>query len=92
MPPLEFTSFFDDPGENLRQLIRPAAAQAFYVSALIMRLTRSQMLEVIREDYVRTVRSKGLREGIVLYKRAFREHLLGLEAEALEDLQGKGVI
>ena len=66
MPPLEFTSFFKDPAENLRQLIWPAAAQAFYVSAPIMRLTRSQMLEVIREDYIRTARSKGMREGIVI--------------------------
>jgi peptide/nickel transport system permease protein len=76
MPPLEFTSFFDDPAENLRQLIWPAVAQAFYVSAPIMRLTRSQMLEVIREDYVRTARSKGLRESIVVYKHALRNALL----------------
>jgi peptide/nickel transport system permease protein len=76
MPPLEFTSFVDDPGENLRQLIWPAAAQAFYISAPIMRLTRSQMLEVIREDYVRTARSKGVREGVVVYKHALRNALL----------------
>jgi peptide/nickel transport system permease protein len=76
MPPLEFTSFFEDPAENLRQLIWPAAAQAFYVSAPIMRLTRSQMLEVIREDYIRTARSKGMREGLVIYKHALRNALL----------------
>ena len=76
MPPLEFTSFFDNPAENLRQLIWPAIAQAFYFSAPIMRLTRSQMLEVIREDYVRTARSKGLRERVVVYKHALRNALL----------------
>jgi peptide/nickel transport system permease protein len=76
MPPLEFTSFFDDPAKNLRQLIWPAVAQAFYVSAPIMRLTRSQMLEVIREDYVRTARAKGIRESIVVYKHALRNALL----------------
>ncbi|MGQ4808806.1 Glutathione transport system permease protein GsiC [Candidatus Entotheonellaceae bacterium PAL068K] len=76
MPPLEFTSFFEEPAENLRQLIWPAVAQAFYVSAPIMRLTRSQMLEVIREDYIRTARSKGVREGIVVYKHALRNALL----------------
>lgn len=76
MPPLEFTSFFDDPLANLRQLIWPALAQAFYVSAPIMRLTRSQMLEVIREDYIRTARSKGMREGMVVYKHALRNALL----------------
>lgn len=76
MPPLEFTSFFEDPAANFRQLIWPAAAQAFYISAPVMRLTRSQMLEVIREDYVRTARSKGLREGPVVYKHALRNALL----------------
>ncbi len=76
MPPLEFVSFFEDPMENLRQLVWPALAQAFYVSAPIMRLTRSQMLEIIREDYIRTARSKGLREGFVVYKHALRNALL----------------
>ena len=76
MPPLEFTSFSEDPAENLRQLIWPALAQAFYVSAPIMRLTRSQMLEVIREDYIRTARSKGAREQVVIYKHALRNALL----------------
>ena len=76
MPPLEYTSFFEDPAENLRQLILPTVCQAFYVSAPIMRLTRSQMLEVIREDYIRTARSKGARESIVIYKHALRNALL----------------
>ena len=76
MPPLEFVSFFKDPWQNLQQLIWPAMAQAFYVSAPIMRLTRSQMLEVIREDYIRTARSKGAQESIVIYKHALRNALL----------------
>lgn len=76
MPPLEFTSFFENPFENLQQLVWPAVAQAFYVSAPIMRLTRSQMLEVIREDYIRTARSKGTREAVVVYKHALRNALL----------------
>ncbi len=76
MPPLEYVSFFDAPMENMTQLIWPALAQAFYVSAPIMRLTRSQMLEVIREDYIRTARSKGLREGLVVYKHGLRNALL----------------
>ena len=76
MPPLEYVSIFEDPMENLRQLIWPAVAQAFYVSAPIMRLTRSQMLEVIREDYIRTARSKGLREQLVVYKHGLRNALL----------------
>lgn len=76
MPPLEYVSFFDAPMENMSQLIWPALCQAFYVSAPIMRLTRSQMLEVIREDYIRTARSKGLREGLVVYKHGLRNALL----------------
>lgn len=76
MPPLEFTSFFDDPIENLKQLIWPALAQTYYISAPITRLTRSQMLEVIREDYVRTARAKGAKESTVVYHHALRNALL----------------
>jgi peptide/nickel transport system permease protein len=76
LPPLEFVSFFDDPVVNLKQLIWPALAQAFYISAPITRLTRSQMLEVVREDYVRTARAKGLAERAVVYRHALRNSLL----------------
>ncbi len=76
LPPLEFVSPFNDPVQNLIQLIWPALAQAFYISAPITRLTRSQMLEVIREDYVRTAWAKGLDARIVLYRHAFRNSLL----------------
>lgn len=76
MPPLEFVELFDDPYGNFQQLIWPALAQAFYISAPITRLTRSQMLDVIREDYVRTARSKGLRERVVVYHHALRNALL----------------
>ncbi|GIX47856.1 MAG: peptide ABC transporter permease [Candidatus Tectimicrobiota bacterium] len=76
MPPLDFKDFFDSPLENLQQLIWPALAQAFYISAPITRLTRSQMLDVIREDYVRTARAKGLPERAVVYRHALRNALL----------------
>ncbi len=76
LPPLEFANFFEDPGRNLSQLIWPALAQAFYIAAPITRLTRSQMLDVIREDYVRTARSKGLSERVVIYGHALRNALL----------------
>ena len=67
LPPLEFVAFTDDPMENLKQLIWPTLAQAYYISAPITRLTRSQMLEVVRQDYVRTARAKGLAERAVVY-------------------------
>jgi peptide/nickel transport system permease protein len=76
MPPLEYVALTEDPVHNLKQLIWPALAQAYYISAPIMRLTRSQMLEVIRQDYVRTARAKGLGEGGVIYRHALRNALL----------------
>ena len=76
LPPLEFVSLVDDPAENLKQLVWPALAQAYYISAPITRLTRSQMLEVIRQDYVRTARAKGLRERAVVYRHALANSLL----------------
>jgi peptide/nickel transport system permease protein len=76
LPPLEFVSFPEDPVENLKQLIWPALAQAYYISAPITRLTRSQMLEVVRQDYVRTARAKGLAERAVIYRHALRNSLL----------------
>lgn len=76
LPPLEFQNLTSNPYENFQQMIWPALAQAFYISAPITRLTRSQMLDVIREDYVRTARAKGLREVVVVYNHALRNALL----------------
>ena len=59
-----------------QMLIIPAAAVGFRSSALIMRLTRSSMLEVMRQDYVRTARSKGLSEGSVTFDHALRNAML----------------
>lgn len=78
MPPLEFTELFDNPLQNLKQLIWPALAEAYYISAPITRLTRSLMLEVIREDYVRTAHAKGLPEQRVVYQHALRNVLIPL--------------
>ena len=76
LPPLEFVAFMENPLENLKQLIWPTLAQAYYISAPITRLTRSQMLEVIRHDYVRTARAKGLSERVVIYRHALLNTLL----------------
>ncbi|MBI4611342.1 MAG: ABC transporter permease [Candidatus Rokubacteria bacterium] len=76
LPPLEFVAFVDNPVENLKQLIWPTLAQAYYISAPIARLTRSQMLEVVRQDYVRTARAKGLAERVVVYRHALANSLL----------------
>ena len=76
LPPLEFVAFSVDPAENLKQLVWPTLAQAYYISAPIMRLTRSQMLEVVRQDYVRTARAKGLADRAVVYRHALGNSLL----------------
>jgi peptide/nickel transport system permease protein len=76
LPPLEFVPFTENPLENIKQLIWPALAQAYYISAPITRLTRSQMLEVVRHDFIRTARAKGLAERAVMYRHALRNSLL----------------
>jgi peptide/nickel transport system permease protein len=75
-PPLVFTPFTEDPVANLAQLILPAIAVGYRYSAVSLRMTRSTVLEVLREDYVRTARAKGLRETIVVMRHALRNALL----------------
>ncbi|TMB93854.1 MAG: ABC transporter permease, partial [Chloroflexi bacterium] len=65
-----------DPIANLSQLILPAVSVGYRYSAVSMRMTRSTLLEVLREDYVRTARAKGLRETLVVVRHALRNALL----------------
>lgn len=75
-PPLGYVPFTRNPLVNLQQLIWPALVLGFGNAALISRMTRSTMLEVLREDYVRTARAKGLRPKAVLGKHALRNAVL----------------
>jgi peptide/nickel transport system permease protein len=75
-PPVVFTPLFEDPIANLAGLILPAIAVGYRYSAVSMRMTRSTVLEVLREDYVRTARAKGLRETLVVVRHALRNALL----------------
>jgi peptide/nickel transport system permease protein len=75
-PPVVFTPLLDDPIANLAGLILPAIAVGYRYSAVSMRMTRSTVLEVLREDYVRTARAKGLRETLVVVRHALRNALL----------------
>jgi peptide/nickel transport system permease protein len=75
-PPLVFTPLFEDPIANLSQMALPAISVGYRYSAVSMRMTRSTVLEVLREDYVRTARAKGLRESLVVYRHALRNALL----------------
>ena len=76
LPPMEFTPFWKNPAANLSQLIWPALAVGYRYSAMITRMTRSTVLEVLREDYIRTARAKGLFENLVLIRHALRNALL----------------
>ncbi len=76
LPPLTFTPLWRDPVANLAQLIWPALAVGYRYSAVAARMTRSAMLEVLREDYIRTAWSKGLNRPVILWKHALRNALL----------------
>ena len=72
LPPLGYADLWENPGKNLVQLVFPAIALGFYNMALIARVTRSAMLEVFREDYIRTARSKGLNERVIIVRHALK--------------------
>ena len=76
MPPIEYVSPFEDFGANMAQLIWPAVATGYRYSAVATRMTRSALLEVLREDYIRTARAKGLLEKIVVNRHALKNSLL----------------
>ncbi|MEK6715909.1 MAG: ABC transporter permease [candidate division NC10 bacterium] len=76
LPPMTFTPFWVDPWANLSQLIWPALAVGYRYSAMATRMTRSAVLEVLREDYIRTARAKGLWEPWVIARHALRNALL----------------
>lgn len=71
-----YIDFIQAPLANLRQLIFPALTLGMAMAASVMRMTRSSMLEVLRQDYVRTARSKGLTERAVIYIHSIRNALI----------------
>ena len=76
MPPLGYAQIWDDPAKNLQQMAFPALALGLGNMAFIARVTRSAVLEVFREDYIRTARSKGLTERVVVYRHTLKNALL----------------
>jgi peptide/nickel transport system permease protein len=76
MPPIGYVSFWESPWKNLQQFLVPAAILGFRLSAATMRMTRSTVLEVLREDYVRTAWAKGLGGRLVVYKHALKNALI----------------
>jgi|TARA_B110000967_G_C18835901_1_gene536704 peptide/nickel transport system permease protein len=88
-PPLQYTPFLEDPVANLAHMSVPAILLGLSLSAVTMRMTRTMMLEVLRQDYIRTARAKGLKENIVIVRHALRNCLIpvvtlvGLQAPLL---------
>jgi peptide/nickel transport system permease protein len=76
LPPFAFTHIWDSPSIAIQQLIFPAIALGFSTAGTLLRMTRTQLLEVLREDYIRTARSKGLSQGVVTWRHAVRNSLL----------------
>src|SRR5215475_5817843 len=76
MPPIDYVPFWQDPLRNLSIVILPALTVGYRYSAVTMRMTRSAMLEVLREDYIRTARAKGLVERLIINRHALKNALL----------------
>ena len=76
MPPIQYVPIWVDPGYNMSMLIWPALATGYRYAAVATRMTRSALLEVLREDYVRTARAKGLLEKVIINRHALKNSLL----------------
>jgi peptide/nickel transport system permease protein len=93
-PPMTYTPLWVDPIANLKMVALPAAILSLHQGAMIARMTRSTFLEVLREDYIRTARAKGLGERVVQWRHVMRNALipvLTLSAVALCFLLGGSV-
>jgi peptide/nickel transport system permease protein len=88
-PEVHYVRFLDDPWQNLKQMALPAIVLGAGLSAITMRLMRTMMLEVLRQDYIRTAWAKGLPERLVVLRHAMRNALVpvitlvGLQAPLL---------
>lgn len=76
VPPITFTSIYVDPLENIAQLIWPALAVGYRYAAVVARMIRSSIIEVMREDYIRTARAKGMAERVVVIRHAMRNAMM----------------
>ena len=75
-PPIQFTEFRKDPWAHFAQFVLPAFILGIASSAAIMRLTRAMLLEVLRQDYIRTAWAKGLRERVVVLKHSLKNAVI----------------
>ncbi len=75
-PAIQYIPFIEDPIGNLQQFIIPATLMGMAMSGTTMRMTRTMMLEVLRQDYIRTAWAKGLKEGVVISRHALKNALI----------------
>lgn len=75
-PPLDYVPFLESPLGNLKSLLWPSLVLGAIMAGSVMRMTRSSMLENLKQDYIRTLRAKGAPEGVVVFRHAFRNSLL----------------
>ncbi|GAH60157.1 unnamed protein product, partial [marine sediment metagenome] len=76
MPPIMYIPFIEDPLGNLRMFIIPAIVLGMAMSGGTMRMTRAMVLEVLRQDYIRTAWAKGLRERVVILRHTLKNALI----------------
>jgi peptide/nickel transport system permease protein len=76
IPPIAYRDFWTDPSQNMQQLLGPMLILGYALAAPVARMTRSAVLEVLREDYIRTARAKGLRQSNVLFRHGLKNALL----------------
>ncbi|MBI1245895.1 MAG: ABC transporter permease subunit [Alphaproteobacteria bacterium] len=76
LPPITYTPIYVDPVANISQLIWPALAVGYRYSAVVSRMVRSSIIEVMKEDYIRTARAKGVYEKLVVSRHAMRNAIL----------------
>lgn len=76
LPPVGFVNLWDKPFISLQILLLPVISLGFYLSASVSRMTRSAMLEVLRQDYIRTAHAKGLHRTRVIYRHAFQNAMI----------------
>ncbi len=76
IPPVNWIPPFQNPLGNLQQMLLPVVAIALQLMAILMRMTRAMMLEVLQQDYVRTARAKGAQERMVVFRHALRNALI----------------
>jgi peptide/nickel transport system permease protein len=89
VPDVRYIPFLEDPVQHVKQMLVPAIVLGMALSAITMRMTRTMMLEVLRQDYIRTAWAKGLNERQVIFRHALRNALIpvvtliGLQAPLL---------